>query len=150
MVDNIELIGKYGQLADWSKYKIVPVFPHADETLKLDAQGKESTDCVRSDLNWLYRGKLYFVTIASDDTEEEFIFSGVVLDVTNAEGVHGGSFSVSTIVKPLYTNTVESILDKIALWIDSNPDKLSAIYEMPEDSESHRKFAQIIESIDTD
>jgi len=147
MKENLDLLKKFGSLSKWSKYSIVCRFPHADELSKLEIEGKYPKECIRSDLHWLYNGKIYFITIGSSETEEEFIFSGVVFDVTNAEGDFAGSISVGTDAKPLYTHTVDSILDQIASWMEDNPEKLRQIYEMPEDPESFSKFCQIIDEI---
>lgn len=142
------LFAQYGTPAKWSQHAIITVHPLADEPDQLVQANLKPEQCGEVGLQWLHKYYLFFVNICSYQNPYTFAFNGVVFDVTNADEKYDGSINVRTDSFPLYRNTVEEILNKLAHWIDHNSNQLEAIYKLPPDPESKRRGQQVIDNID--
>lgn len=121
--DLVEEVKRYGELLRGSKFTAVNRHPLADETDVLERLGMTPNECDYCELFWAFEDDIYLIWVfASTDKEQEPYFNYFIF---RPGETHNHRFNVRTWETPLYTSTIENILDFIALWITENKEFLA-------------------------
>ena len=109
----------YGESAPWSDFNIVTIHPLADEEEILTRLNIQATDVVLCDLYWVYKNKLFFVSLTVDQEQKPNV-SYFVKSYSKNTYV----FYVITHHIPLDRMFVNRSLLYLSQWIEQNQDSL--------------------------
>ena len=108
-----EQLAVYGQPEAWSRHIIVCLHALADQIElleKLDMTIEESVVC---DVYWDLKGLLFFISFNVSSSPGVYLY-------LKEDVEHPYSFSIKTTRKPLTRNVIDSGLDFLCQWINSN------------------------------
>ncbi len=126
MPNAIEKLRKLGSLAEWSKYQISVKFPLADQARLLEELRLTPNDIRRQDIVWVYKDRLFLVVIEGVLAGEQVKFR---LYPSDKDGLYYATFTILTKIQPLYTSTIELMLDRLSDWLDAYFDELEHVYQ---------------------
>jgi hypothetical protein len=113
----LKAIQGLGPMATWSKYQIVSRYPLCDEPEWFRMEGENSLKMsLIADVHWVYNKQRYLVTVSAVGIAP--VIPRVIFLRRLPAKWSFSAFTVLTRVRPIYTTTVEVILDNLAHWLN--------------------------------